>query len=355
MNTSPHEPQSERHAKLRHLRALAAAVVCAATLVACGGGGGGGGGDGGPTGNTPPPSPSPSPSPPPALSGRLWHDNYALDFRDGTQIAYPGEGLPVQVTADGWAHPWPDGTQYAMTDWDVFEDQSSLKVLDLSGNVLYSATAEGYLRDEIPSPASKSMIAARLGEDSTTPSDWIFVDMNSMSVVRQFTGDDIVTWLPDGRYMRMTAQGAISIGALDGSETPSGQLTLPAHHNLVDAWVNRQGTRLALQIVNDVEPTPDSDIWVSNLDGSQLERVTATKMSHYARWSPNGRYLAFDVDTGHFCNGIGCMGTCELWYVPAEARNVTALPAARDALKFEVSDRDGEKRVLGCELMAWTN
>lgn len=271
------------------------------------------------------------------------------------QIAYPGGGLPVQATADGWATPWVDGKQFAMTDWDVFGDESSLKVLDTAGNMLYSATTPGYLRDELPSPADKTMIAARLGEDSTTPSDWVFIDLKSLSVVRQFTGDDIVSWLPDGRYLRMTTQGAINIGSLDGVETPSGQVNLPSHHNLVDAWVNRQGNRLALQIVNDVEPSPDSDIWVANIDGSQLERVTTTKMSYYARWSPNGRYIAFDVDTGHFCNNIGCMGTCELWYVPAEARNVTALPAAHDAFSFEVSNRDGDKRTLGCDLYAWTD
>jgi hypothetical protein len=260
----------------------------------------------------------------------------------------------VQVTADGWGYPWPDGKQYAVTDTE--DDLSTLRVLDLSGNVLYSATAEGYLRNERPAP-SKTILAAMLGADTISPADWIFIDLPTMTVVRQFTSDDAFTWLPDNRYLRITQQGAISTGALDGpeTETPSGQLDLPPHHYLIDAWANRQGDRLALRIQNDIEPSPDSDIWVSNLDGSGLERVTTTKMSYAAHWSPDGRYLAFDVDTGFFCTGMGCMGSCELWYVPAEARNVTALPAAQDALAFQVSDRNGDKRQLGCDLMAWTD
>lgn len=99
----------------------------------------------------------------------------------------------------------------------------------------------------------------------------------------------------------------------------------------------------------------DSDLWVARLDGSQLERLTQTRMTHYANWSPDGKYIAFDVDTGHFCTTLGCIGTCDLWYTPATSRNVRALPGSNDATQFSVKDHAGRLDTLGCHLLGWTD
>lgn len=358
LHTDPLDP-SDRSARAgtrrpcRPWRQLlaAAALATLGALAACGGGGGGGGDtDPGP-GNPPPPPP-----PPTGVSGRLWHDNYALDFRDGTQIASPTGALPVQVTSEAAAYPWPDGTQYVTTEWDVYEDRSSLEVMDTAtGQVRHALWADGYLRQERPSPVDKNMVVALLGEDSISPADWVFIDLDAAQVVHAVPGDTPLDWLPDGRYLRVLRSGEIRTGRLGGTEQVTGRLALPANHAVADLWVNRQGDRLALRLDKQVGTLVDADIWVADLDGSRLEPLTATTMSYYARWSPDGRHIAFDVDTGHFCTGFGCMGTCELWYVPATARRVTALPAAGDAYAFEVKNRDGDTRTLGCELLAWSD
>lgn len=342
----PHRPPPR---PWRHLVA-ALALSALGALAACGGGGGSDGTDPGP-GNPPPPPP-----PPTGLSGRLWHDNYALDFRDGTQIASPAGALPVQATAEAAAYPWPDGSQYATTEWDVFEERSSLEVVETaSGTVRHSVWTNGYLRAERPSPVSKDMVVALLGDDSISPADWVFIDLNALQVVHAVPGDTPLDWLPDGRYLRVLPSGDIVTGRVGGTEQTSGHITLPAGHTVVDIWANRQGNRLALRVNRKVGTLYDSDIWVAGIDGSGPEPLTATKMSYYARWSPDGRHIAFDVDTGHVCNGFGCMGTCELWYVPATARRVTALPAAGDANAFEVKNRQGDTRTLGCDLLGWSD
>jgi len=355
----------------RRLQRMAALMALACSLAACGGGSDTSEPTSGPTpapspSPSPAPSPSPSPAPAPAptpapapapsVSGRLWHEDYALDFRDGTQIASPDGGLPAQVTAELDAWPWPDGSQYATTDWNSDDEYTTLKVVDTaSGNVLYSATSNRYLRVGAPSPVNKSMLLLSIADDVISPEDWIFVDLSTMTTVKQFPANDYISWLPDGRYLAVSVSGAMHIGQVDGGDTPAGQLSLPPGRQVGGVWVNRQGTQMALRLENPNTTDGEADIWVAGMDGSNLGRVTQTTMSYFPKWSPDGRTLAFDVDTGHFCNGVGCMGSCNLWWVPVEARNVVALPASGDANRFYVKDRDGQQQILGCELLAWTD
>ncbi|RQP23830.1 TolB family protein [Piscinibacter terrae] len=289
------------------------------------------------------------------MHGRLWHNNYALDYREGTQIASPEGKLPVLATTNQDAHPWPDGTQFVTDNWNVYDDNSDLQVVDMaSGQMLYSAKADGYLRNSRPSPVSKTMMMATIGKDSISPADTIFIDLKTMSVVRRFSADDPVNWLPDGRYLRVLSDGTLRIGDLAAGEVDAGRIDPPAAHSVQHLWVSPKGDQVAWRIQHNVSPTPEVDLWVSKLDGSNLERVTQTKMSHDAHWSPDGSKIAFDVDTGHFCNGVGCVGTCDLWWVPATARNVIAVPASGDAWTFKVMDTRGSEQTLGCALIAWT-
>lgn len=333
---------------------LAALVVGMALVTACGGGGGGEGGDGG--GATPPPDGGNPPVAGEFQPGRLWHDNYALDFRSGTQIA-SAAGAPVQVTSQLLARPWPDGTQYATSDWNVYDDYTDIVVTETaSSQVRYTTRVDGYFRDIRPSPASKDMIIGTWGEDSISDATDVFVDLASMKVLGSMdAASGSLNWLPDGRYIHITPAGGITVGTVGGASQPYGQLTLPAAHEVAYVWVNRQGTQMALRLLHAEGGSTESDIWVSALDGSGLGRLTITKMSHLARWSPDGTRIAFDVDTGYFCNGVGCMGTCEVWHAAATDRNVRALPAVGDALRFRVKDRSGSEQRLGCDLLGWTD
>lgn len=332
-------------------RTWLAAAFAAVAILGCGGGGGGE-----PAPAPPPAADTPAPAPPAGLSGRLWHNNYALDYLDGTQIASLSGALPSLASANDYATPWPDGSQFAYTEWNVYDDDSDMVVVDLaSGTVRYRLNTSGFLRNEQPSPVSKDRVMATIGEDSTSPADTIFIDLPTMTVLRRFSADAPVTWLPDGRYLRVLEDGTLRAGEVTGEEQTVGRIEPPPSHSVRALWVNRQGTKIAVRLLHDGSLTDETDIWLADMDGSRLERLTATKMSATAHWSPDGQHIAFDVDTGHVCSGAGCIGTCEVWYVPVTARNVTALPAAGDAQRFRVKNRHGSVYALGCELRGWTD
>jgi hypothetical protein len=353
--------------KLRETKRLAsawAAAILAVALAGCGGGGSDGSGTAPPgsapvpaPGPAPVPAPAPEPPPPPAaaqLQGRLWHDDYALDYRHGTQIASLEGNLPTLATTSDGASPWPDGTQFVITDSSKL-DYTDLKVIDLaSSQTLYSLRAPGYLRGVRPSPTSKTMVMAEIGDDSISPADTIVIDLTTGAVLRRFSDEEPMNWLPDGRYMRVLGDGSLRIGSVDGGEVDAGRVQPPPDHTAVAFHVSPKGDKMTWTIVHHISPTPETDIWVSDLDGSHLERVTQTKMSNYGIWSPDGSKIAFDVDTGSFCTGFGCMGGCNLWWVPITSRNVIAVPASGDALRFTVKNSYGLDRTLGCDLMGWT-
>lgn len=346
----------------KRLASAWAAAILAVALAGCGGGGSDGSGSA-PPGTAPAPepapvpAPAPEPAPPPAaaqLQGRLWHDDYALDFRDGTQIASPEGKVPLLATTSDGAKPWPDGTQFAITDSSEL-DYTDLKVIDLaSSQTLYSLRAPGYLRGVRPSPASKTLVMAKIGDDSISPADTIVIDVTTGAVLRRFSDEAPMNWLPDGRYMRVLGDGSLRIGSVDSAEVDAGRVQPPPDHTVAAFNVSPNADKVAWTIVHNLSPTPETDVWVSDINGSHLERVTQTKMSNYGIWSPDGSKIAFDVDTGSFCNDFGCMGSCNLWWVPASARGVVAVPASGDAWRFTVKNTSGNDRTLGCDLMAWT-
>lgn len=332
------------YASVRRFVPLLGAVLLAGLLNACGGGGGD-------DSNPPPP-------PPPVggdLEGRLWHTNYALDFLDGTQIASAEGGMPATVTNDLPAWPWPDGSQYVVADAeDGYTDVTTRTTA--SGAVVDAVRFEGYLRAVKPSPVSKQVILATWSEDSVSPSAYVFYNLAALTVLDVFDTDDaVVDWLPDGRYLRISATGAITTAQPGAAAQANGSVSIPAGREIHNAWVNPQGTQMALQFIvrHASGSIEESDLWVSGANGSSLGRLTDTGISQYGNWSPDGLRIAFDTDTGFACDG-GCVGECSIWHVEASARNVKALPSSNDADHFMVKNSRGDERQLGCELLAWT-
>lgn len=319
-------------------------LVAALWLGACGGGGGGGGDNGGPPATTDDPKSD--------VSGRLWHNNYALDYRDGAQIASLTGALPVQVTPKLLAWPWPDGSQYATTDADT--DNTVLKVHTLSnGAQLYTRTVEGYLRDVRPSPVSKSVILATWGDDSIAPAYAVFYDLAQQQVLDDFALEDsVVDWLPDGRYLRIGTTGAIQTGVVGGAVTPTGSVVPPDQREILDVDVSPDGSQILLRCI--VRAIDETDLWIANTDGSNLRQFTNTGISSYGHWSPDSSRIAFNADTGVICAGYSCAGTCEVWYAKATAQALDALTENAVQAKFRVKDRQNRSSVLGCTLQAWT-
>ncbi|WP_367155809.1 hypothetical protein [Methylomonas sp. HYX-M1] len=291
------------------------------------------------------------------LSGKLWHNNYALDYRDGSQIASLNGAAPQQVTGKLPAYPWLDGNQYLTTDSSDL-DYTDARVYSLqTGEQLYQYTFSEYLRGERPSPVSQSVILATWSEDSISTPYALFFDFATEQILDVFEyAGSVIDWLPDGRYLRVSTDGTIRTGIVGGAETATGSLSMPEGRHIGDVSVSPDGKQmlLALAVLAIDDSIDESDLWLANIDGSALKRFTKTKMSNYGVWSPDSGRIAFDIDTGLVCSGYYCAGSCELWYGKTSAADLDGLSETADQRYFRVKDRSGKTRRLGCELQAWT-
>lgn len=292
-------------------------------------------------------------------AGILWHNNYALDYRDGVQLAYLDGTLPKQITTrdDVDVNVWPDGTQYVVTDWNVYDDYTEITVIDrASGNTVYQEQVNGYLRDARPSPTNKKLMTVRLGEDSITPFNEFVLDVSTMTPLYVISDRDWFAWMPDGRFMLINIDtGNMRIRSLDSTEeTLVGHLTIPADRFMGDFSVSPTGKQLIMIMNRRGTTSSEPDLWIGNIDGTAFEQLTETKLIAGAHWSPDGNYVAYSTDTGSICSFGGCLGSCDQWYTPVNLRKVQGLPNTPGSEVFRVTDRNGGQQVLGCSVLAWT-
>lgn len=292
-------------------------------------------------------------------TGILWHNDYALDYRDGIQLAHLDGSLPAQITVrdDVDVNVWPDGKQYIVTYWDVYDDYTEITVIDrISGNTVYQNQVDGYFRDVVPSPTNKNVIKARLGEDSISPFDEFVLDLSNQTVRYVISERDWFAWMPDGRFMLINIDtGNMRIASLDNAqETLVGNLKVPADRIMGDFRVSPAGDQILMTMERRGSTTSERDLWIGNIDGSAFEQLTDTKLIAGANWSPDGRYIAYITDTGSICSFGGCIGSCDQWYTPANLRKVKGLPNTPGSEIFRVTDRNGGQQTLGCSVIAWT-
>jgi hypothetical protein len=318
-------------------------------LAACGGGGGsgggGGGGGGGGVGGG-------------DITGVIWHENYALDLVDGSQLASLTGKPPRLVDASPVARPVTDGSRYAIYDYDSSSVQTRLSIKRTSdGAVLFSHVYEGYLVNLKPSPVVASQLIVRYSEGIIGPKFLGVVDLASGDVLEVYpAGTAAAAWLSDGRVAVIADTGALSVGEPGAARTATGNVDLLGR-TVTHFSVQPGGTRLLLGLlaITDSGNVEGSDLWLSSLDGSGTLRYTRTNISNYGFWSPDGQRIGFDVDTGSVCVGGGCIGTCEIWHAPASASTLNPLPSAPgEAARFAVTNRQGQTRTLGCEVLGWT-
>jgi hypothetical protein len=327
-------------------------ALCAAALLAvgCGGGGGGGGG-----GSTEPPPGGGGGTP---LSGVLWHNNFALDLLDGTQLASLTGQPPRLVDADPAAQPAPDGLRYGIYAYDSRNGETRISIKRSSdGAVLFSRLYQGYLTAVQPSPSTASRVLVRYQDSPGSSRLYGAIDLASGDVLEVYPADTAaVAWLGDGRAVVLAGGGDISVGAPGTGRSATGRVNLLGR-SVMDLAAQPGGTRLLLGLrafsgSGDVEGT---DLWLTNLDGSNTVRYTRTNISSYGVWSPDGARIGFPIDTGTLCVGGSCSGSCEFWHAPANATELNPLPAAPGpAGRFSVNNRQGQARTLGCGVRAWT-
>lgn len=293
------------------------------------------------------------------LSGVLWHNNFALDTIDGTQLASLAGQAPRTVDSDKTARAVPDGTRYAIYDHDSSSNVTTLSVKRSSdGATLHQRRYDGYLRDLKPSPIVASRLLVRYSDAVGDPSVFLALDLAlSPSLLETFAAPTVaVDWLGDGRVVAVGSDGSLSAGEPGGARTATGSIDLLGR-SVRHIAVQPGGSRmiLGLQALSGSGDVEGSDLWLVNLDGSATLRYTSTNLSNYGRWSPDGQRIAFDVDTGTVCTGTQCSGTCEIWHAPASVGALNPLPAAPGgAARFSVIDGQGATRTLGCNVLAWT-
>lgn len=369
---------------MKRIALMIASFSIVILMTACGGGGGGS------KTTTPSSAPSPAPAPVPTSSapvtsaitssvapssepasslsvssvagnvtGVLWHNNYALDYRSGVQLAPLDSRLPAQITTrtDVDVAVWPDGKQYVVTNWDVYDDYTEITVIDReSGNTVYQRTVEGYFRSVSPSPTNKNLVKARLGADSISPSVEFVIDLSTGDVPYEISNSDWFSWMPDGRFMLIDmGTGDMRIASLEAKEEiPVGKLNVPVDRDMGEFSVSPTGEQFIMVMVRRNSTLTEPDLWIGNIDGSAFEQLTDTKVFAGGAWSPDGKYVAYITDTGSICSFGGCLGSCEQWYTPANLRKVTGFRNTPGSEQFRVNDRNGNQQVLGCSVLAWT-
>lgn len=322
---------------------IAIATVTSIAFYACGGSdapSGGGGDHGGTT---------------TSLTGNLWHTNYAVDFYSGTSVSSL-DGEPTRkVTGANAVSPWIDGSQYTIADYETLV-QTTVSVYDAAGGYQFGAVFENYVSDVRPSPVDKQTVLLTWGDDTVSPNSFTFADLEEAVLVDQLEYAGAVDWLPDGTYLHVYTSGEITTAALGEPETVVGEIAYPAGWRLGDVFVSPRGDRMALWLVepNDAGSIDASDVWVADIDGTNLHRFSESKIGFNPHWSLDGSLLAVEFDTGAICGYGTCLGSCDLKYANADDIDVTGLDAADDATGFEVLDGDGDSTSLGCGLLAWT-
>lgn len=327
---------------------LAAVALAAAGLVACRGGGGSG--------------PSPAPGNPGGdsalvLTGRLWHDDYALDALDGFHVS-PLDGTRTRrVDALADAAPMSDGVHYVSMEYDLRHDTSRVSIKSSADvAVVHQAVFDGYVKNVRPSPTRWGELLL-LWASSATAGDGVVtaVDLPARQTLRRWPGRAAADWLPDGRVISADEAGTVFVETIGQPETAHGRMTVPGW-KLRALWVAPTGDRMITRWVRlDASgELAETDLWISGIDSSAFERLTSAGWTSFAVWSPDGQAFAFDQDRANACTGTTCTGAshCELHVAPVAARQI-ALGDSRIRL-LTVTSAAGSHRTLGCDLSGWT-
>ncbi|MEY4561524.1 MAG: hypothetical protein RLZZ618_801 [Pseudomonadota bacterium] len=200
-----------------------------------------------------------------------------------------------------------------------------------------------------------------------------------------------VGWLPDGRYVFLsgrqlyvsspTAQVDTLIATLnlpDNSVTQNGEFTSRAVH----LAVSPDGTKIAFNWATARAAATDNLIWVVNVDGSNLHKLTippnagSAVASNFSNptWSPDSKWIAgvnfmsgatgapifppdqsFPGVPGGIIGGLGCEKNA-VFVLPADAANVPVSWPAYDpnySVKVRNASGTGGAWVSSCTSLIW--
>ncbi|KQV50782.1 hypothetical protein ASC95_15670 [Pelomonas sp. Root1217] len=299
-----------------------------------------------------------------ALPGTLWHAYSDLNNPEGTFATNPGTGQSRWLTADPSGTPWPDGSRYLTRDYTSQGsggDVTRLVVRRISDQaVLMDQAVDGYIGDHVrPSPRGGNQILVMWGESILEPRGPVVYDLDSrrlLYVTRPSRTPDALSWLPDGSLLRVQPSGQISRVVLGGAEQPVAAVRWPEGRVPQALHVSPDGSKALVQLaaLRDTGSVSGADLWMMNVDGSNLRRFTKNDLVAQAFWSPDSKHVAFVKDTGVSCSDATCRGSCALWVAEATAADVVAVKASGDAQRIPLRRPNGSMTTVGCPAIAWT-
>lgn len=297
-----------------------------------------------------------------ALPGRVWHSFSDFGNPQGTFALNPNSGASVMVDDEKWRSPWPDGSRFIQRDHSSQGgDETRMTVRRTSDRgVLVDQVVDGYVASDVrASPLAAHQILALWGKSFFAPRGAIVYDFNTQKLLyatQPSKTPDALDWMPDGSLLRVRPSGEISRVVLAGGEQRIASMRWPESRVPEAVHVSPDGSKVLLQLasIRDTGSVAGVDLWMMNVDGSQLRRFTKNDLIANAFWSPDGRYVAFVKDTGVSCSEFSCRGSCTVWYAEATASNVVAVPPSGDARQFPLKRPDGSMTTMGCPMAAWT-
>jgi Tol biopolymer transport system component len=331
----------------------AGVLVISLLCQACGGGGGGGGGDG-----TNPPGGGGEATP---ASGRLWHNSFATSSTVSSKLSNIGGAASRDFDTNATAVPNSAGTRYAIFDYSFRGgvDTTVVTIKDASSaSVVHTASFNGYVRDLRMSPTDASVLLVKWGSSATsTDAELVIVDLASKKILQTLSPSvgAAANWLPDGRYVHIDKAGKLTSGKAGSTVTNNGSLTVVGR-TVRAITVDPQGTKLLSTWVIPQDGAIKKDLWISDLTGANLARLTSTDGADRGVWSPDGKFVAFVQQPEVICTGFDCSGStfkCDLRYVAASLRDVPV--GSPNAPAFTVPDNKGAAAILGCDLRGWTS
>jgi hypothetical protein len=275
----------------------------------------------------------------------------------------PNTGITTTVHDDEYGVPWFDGSRFIHTDYNPesgADDTTRLIVRRTSDKaVLMDLVSDGYVGHAKPSPLGNNQIMAQWGETIFADRAVIVWDLATQKLLFATEESDLtpaVSWMPDGSLLRVRPSGAISKIVIGGEEQLIATVTWPGGRVPQDVYVSPDGTKALVQLaeLRDTGSVSSVDLWIMNIDGSDMKRYTDNGIIADAFWSPDSHTIAFVKDTGTACTDFTCIGSCTVWYAPATATNVAAVEASNDAKHFPSVRPNGSVTDMRCTMMGWT-
>jgi hypothetical protein len=350
-------------------------IVATVFLVNCGGGGG----DGGST------TESVAPVLNPGIVGKLWHPDEGITTREYiTNVSTGGTNVKVLSTGYSLASVARDGR--ILVSQEIlsrsgsanlqFHDATKINEGNITATVLKSLPIDEELNFISISPDSRYLAliyADGIPKLATKNGLWVF-DLQNQSDVRKINPVQIrktnlstnqvaaFDWLPGGEYLYMLDNDERLIAGSAANPKQSdrfiGKISRPPGYSIVTQRlaISPDGKQIALTFSNqNIAPNrvePDSDVWLSDINGGNLQRLTSDNKSSHPIWSSDGKFIILGSNY-HETAGTPRAGQpgfgCETWYVPSTAKNTTF----EQGQKLRYTDFEGTVSVgMSCILLA---